>query len=61
MPGAGVSGGEGRRIHPLRGSDRQNTYPERQYDKFDDLTWNLAVVDYGGALGRCQQHGIRWS
>ncbi len=39
----------------------QNTYPERQYDKFDDLTWNLAVVDYGGALGRCQQLGIRWS
>lgn len=38
----------------------QNVYPERPYDKFDDATWNLAVVDYGGALGRCQQLGIRW-
>lgn len=39
----------------------QNIYPERRYDKFDDATWNLAIVDYGGALGRCQQLGIRWS
>lgn len=38
----------------------QNTYPERPYDRFDDDTWDLAVVDYGGALGRCQQLGIRW-
>lgn len=38
----------------------QNVYPERPYDKFDDATWNLAIVDYGGALGRCQQLGIRW-
>lgn len=38
----------------------QNTYADRPYDKFDDATWNLAVVDYGGALGRCQQLGIRW-
>lgn len=38
----------------------QNIYPERSFDKFDDATWNLAVVDYGGALGRCQQLGIHW-
>jgi hypothetical protein len=38
----------------------QNVYPDRPYDKFDDDTWNLAIVDYGGALGRCQQLGIRW-
>lgn len=38
----------------------QNVYPERPYDKFDDATWNLAIVDYGGALGRCQQLGVRW-
>lgn len=38
----------------------QNIYPERSFDKFDDATWNLAIVDYGGALGRCQQLGISW-
>lgn len=38
----------------------QNIYPERPFDKFDDSTWNLSIVDYGGALGRCQQLGIRW-
>lgn len=38
----------------------QNIYPERSFDKFDDTTWNLAIVDYGGALGRCQQLGISW-
>lgn len=38
----------------------QNTYPERPYDRFHDDMWNLAIVDYGGALGRCQQLGIRW-
>ena len=38
----------------------QNVYPQRPYDKFDDATWNLAIVDYGGALGRCQQLGIKW-
>ena len=32
---------------------------QRPYDKFDDATWNLAIVTYGGALGRCQQLRIR--
>ena len=38
----------------------QNIYPDHPFDKFDDDTWNLGIVDYGGALGRCQQLGIRW-
>ncbi|MBY0288466.1 MAG: hypothetical protein K2X52_15160 [Mycobacteriaceae bacterium] len=38
----------------------QNIYPNRPADQFDEETWNAGVVDYGGALGRCNQLGIRW-
>jgi hypothetical protein len=38
----------------------QNIYPNRPADKFDEETWNAGVVDYGGALGRCNQLGIGW-
>lgn len=38
----------------------QNIYPEKPADPFDKATWDMGVVDYGGALGRCNQLGIRW-
>ena len=38
----------------------QNIYPNRPADQFDEATWNAGVVDYGGALGRCNELGIRW-
>jgi hypothetical protein len=38
----------------------QNIYPNRPADPFDEQTWNAGVVDYGGALGRCNQLGIHW-
>ena len=38
----------------------QNIYPGKPADPFDEDTWNLGVVDYGGALGRCQQLDIHW-
>ena len=38
----------------------QNIYLGKPADPFDEDTWNVGVVDYGGALGRCQQLGIRW-
>jgi len=38
----------------------QNIYPNRPADPFDEATWNAGVVDYGGALGRCNQLGIHW-
>ena len=38
----------------------QNIYPGKPADPFDKDTWNIGVVDYGGALGRCQQLGIHW-
>lgn len=38
----------------------QNIYPNKPADPFDTPTWNAGVVDYGGALGRCQQLGVRW-
>ncbi|TXI55761.1 hypothetical protein [Mycolicibacterium mageritense] len=38
----------------------QNIYPNRPSDRFDEDTWNTGVVSYGGALGRCNQLGIRW-
>lgn len=39
----------------------QNIYPARTTpDKFDGATWDTGVVSYGGALGRCQQVGVRW-
>ncbi|MFA4085351.1 hypothetical protein ONA92_27020 [Mycobacteroides salmoniphilum] len=38
----------------------QNIYPEKPADRFDTPTWTTSVVSYGGALGRCQQLGIRW-
>ena len=38
----------------------QNIHPNKPADPFDKATWNVGVVDYGGALGRCQQLGIRW-
>jgi hypothetical protein len=38
----------------------QNIYPNRPADQFDEETWNAGVVDYGGALGRCNQLGIHW-
>ena len=37
----------------------QNVCPERPYDKFDDATWDLAIVTYGGALARWQKLAIR--
>ncbi|WP_441964609.1 hypothetical protein [Mycolicibacterium houstonense] len=37
----------------------QNIYPNKT-DPFDEATWNAGVVDYGGALGRCNQLGIGW-
>ena len=37
----------------------QNIYPNKT-DPFDQRTWDLNVVDYGGALGRCYQLGIGW-
>lgn len=38
----------------------QNVYPDRASDQFDKPTWDLGIVDYGGALGRCEQLGIHW-
>ncbi|OTR18098.1 hypothetical protein B9M82_02755 [Mycobacteroides abscessus] len=38
----------------------QNIYPGKPADSFDQITWNTSVVSYGGALGRCQQLGVRW-
>lgn len=37
----------------------QNIYPSK-VDPFDKPTWDMGVVDYGGALGRCNQLGIGW-
>lgn len=37
----------------------QNIYPNKT-DPFDEPTWDTGVVDYGGALGRCNQLGIGW-
>ncbi|SKU70311.1 Uncharacterised protein [Mycobacteroides abscessus subsp. massiliense] len=38
----------------------QNIYPNKPADSFDGTTWDTGVVSYGGALGRCQQLGVRW-
>ncbi|WP_454561912.1 hypothetical protein [Mycobacterium haemophilum] len=38
----------------------QNIYPNKASDPFDKPTWDIGVVDYGGALGRCNQLGIGW-
>ncbi len=38
----------------------QNIEPGKA-GQFEDATWNLGVVDYGGARGRCRELGIRWS
>ena len=38
----------------------QNIYKNKAADPFDKPTWDTGVVDYGGALGRCNQLGIRW-
>ena len=37
----------------------QNIYPNKS-DPFDKVTWDTGAVDYGGALGRCNQLGIGW-
>lgn len=37
----------------------QNIYPDKN-DRFDGVTWDTGVVSYGGALGRCNQLGVRW-
>lgn len=38
----------------------QNIYQNEPADPFDKRTWDVGVVDYGGALGRCQQLGVLW-
>lgn len=38
----------------------QNIYQNKPADPFDGRTWDVGVVDYGGALGRCQQLGVHW-
>jgi len=38
----------------------QNIYPNKPSDPFDKPTWDTGVVDYGGALGRCNQLGLVW-
>ena len=38
----------------------QNIYPNKPSDPFDKPTWDAGVVDYGGALGRCNQLGLVW-
>lgn len=38
----------------------QNIYPNKPADTFDEDTWNTGAVSYGGALGRCNQLGVRW-
>lgn len=38
----------------------QNIYPGKPADSFDTPTWNTAIVSYGGALGRCNELGVRW-
>lgn len=37
----------------------QNIYKNKT-DPYDKPTWDTGVVDYGGALGRCNQLGIGW-
>jgi hypothetical protein len=37
----------------------QNIYPNKA-DRFDKPTWDTGAVDYGGALGRCNQLGLVW-
>jgi hypothetical protein len=37
----------------------QNIYPNKT-DPYDKPTWDTGVIDYGGALGRCNQLGIGW-
>lgn len=37
----------------------QNIYPNKS-DRFDKPTWDAGAVDYGGALGRCNQLGLVW-
>jgi hypothetical protein len=38
----------------------ENIYPDRQPDSFDKVTWDSAVVAYGGPLGTCQKLGALW-
>ena len=38
----------------------QNIYHNKPADRFDKPTWDVGVVDYGGALGRCNQLGVHW-
>ena len=38
----------------------ENIYPGQPPDEFDQPTWQLGIVDYGGPLSVCARLGIEW-